>query len=128
MAKVVLPVKVANAIEELRGCVWSNADLLEVIGDPDAGEGGETSVIVRWIDRSKENVTTYARAVLDGYEVEKSAKERLRDVIREAQSERLDMSTGAVFARIIRLAAEAAGEEKHENAALAQAANSESTI
>ncbi|MGC4375744.1 DUF1642 domain-containing protein [Fictibacillus sp. Mic-4] len=103
--KVILPRDVAEAIEKLRKSGWDDATLLDRT-EFFTGIIDDDSPLIFQIDRShsgytiadflsddfEKNMPIYARAILNGYEIEKSPEELLREYYEEL------VETGSAYA------------------------------
>lgn len=80
MSKVTLPKEVAEAIEIIRGCGWSNYYIVASTDKPLKDSRPcyeEIEVIRRWAVEG--NSDKLLEALVNGYEVEKSPEEELRE-------------------------------------------------
>ncbi len=99
MNKVTIPREVAEAIEELRNAGMSNWAIIAIANDP-----SEYSYV---IDEKclGEYSTTLSRfkgdkllvALVNGYEIEQTPEERLRDIFIDAANERLSAMSGGEY-------------------------------
>lgn len=100
MDKVKLPQEVAEAIEELRNVGMSNWAIIAIANDPSEYSyvideeclGEYSTTLSRFKDRDK-----LLGALVNGYEIEQTPEERLRDIFIDAANERLSAGSDGEY-------------------------------
>lgn len=89
MNKVTIPREVAEAIEELRNAGLSNWAIIAIANDP---SGEYSTTLSRFKERDK-----LLAALVNGYEIEQTPEERLREIFIDVANERLSASSDGVY-------------------------------
>lgn len=96
MNKVTIPREVAEAIEELRNAGMSNWAIIAIANDPSEFDekclGEYSTTLSRFKERDKLLV-----ALVNGYEIEQTPEERLRDIFIDAANERLSAGSDGEY-------------------------------
>jgi hypothetical protein len=79
VARVTLPREVAEAIEDLRNKGWRNTYLMRIPFT--SSVSGTSSDIIR--QYAVDNLETYMSALVNGYEIEKSPEDKVREYYEE---------------------------------------------
>ena len=100
MNKVTIPREVAEAIEELRNVGMSNWAIIAIANDPSEYSyvidekclGEYSTTLSRFKERDK-----LLGALVNGYEIEQTPEERLRDIFIDVANERLSARSGGEY-------------------------------